>query len=188
METIQTYEQDKSAMGRIQVWRDGIEYAFSHPLTGAGFEGWRYVSFRDWHSVYVEALAEHGVVGFSLWASLLFGTMLSLTRLAARTNGIAGLEWVQNYALMLRASLVAYAVGGVFLGITYWDLMYQLVFIGMLTKRFALEELAATAEKRGGGRLPEASSALHQGERSGFALMDDAAGQPPGVQARGVGR
>jgi hypothetical protein len=46
---------------------------------------------------------------------------------------------------MLRASLVAYAAGSLFLGITYWDLMYHIVFMAVLVKKFALEELAQRA-------------------------------------------
>jgi O-antigen ligase len=129
-------------MGRIRVWQDGIAYALSHPLTGAGFNGWIWVTKRDWHSAYVEALAEHGFVGFILWFALVFGTMLSLTRLPRMTRHIPEMKWVANYCYMLRASLVAYAVGAMFLGITYWDLLYHLIFIAVLVRKFALEELA----------------------------------------------
>jgi putative inorganic carbon (hco3(-)) transporter len=149
MHTIGTYQDDASAMGRIEVWRDGIAYAFSHPLTGAGFDGWIWVTERDWHSAYVEALAEHGFIGFFLWLSLLYGTILSLTRLPRMTRHIPEMKWVANYAYMLRASLVAYAVGSLFLGITYWDLVYHLIFISVLVQKFAREELAQYA-----GRTP----------------------------------
>jgi probable O-glycosylation ligase (exosortase A-associated) len=142
METIQSYEHDRSAMGRIEAWQDGIEYALSNPLTGAGFNGWIYVTMRDWHSAYVEALAEHGFVGLFLWLSLLYGSIFSLSRLPRLTRHIPEMAWVENYSYMLRASLIAYAVGSVFLGITYWDLLYHLVFISVLVKKFALEELA----------------------------------------------
>jgi len=90
----------------------------------------------------VEALAEHGFVGLGLWLALLYGTLLSLTRLPRLTRNLPGMEWVANYSYMLRASLVAYAVGSLFLGITYWDLMYHLVFISVLVKKLALEDLA----------------------------------------------
>jgi hypothetical protein len=47
---------------------------------------------------------------------------------------------------MLRASLVAYAAGTVFLGLSYWDIFYHLVFIAVLTKQFVLSELAERRE------------------------------------------
>jgi hypothetical protein len=34
-------------------------------------------------------------------------------------------------------------VGTAFLGLSYWDLLYHLIFIAVLVKKFALEELAA---------------------------------------------
>lgn len=142
MDTIENYQEDKSAMGRIRAWQAGIAYAFKNPLTGGGFDSWAWITEREWHSAYVEALAEHGFVGFSLWFALLYGTLLSLTRLPRRTRHIPEMQWVSNYSYMLRASLVAYAVGALFLGITYWDLMYHLVFIAVLVKKLALEELA----------------------------------------------
>jgi probable O-glycosylation ligase (exosortase A-associated) len=164
MATIETYEEDASAMGRLTAWRDGIAYAFSNPLTGAGFNGWLRVTERDWHSSYVEALAEHGFVGFSLWLSLIFGTILSLTRLPRLTRHIPEMEWVANYSYMLRASLLAYATGALFLGITYWDFLYQLIFMAVLVKKFALEELAAYEGKNAignGTKTANAARSLH---------------------------
>jgi putative inorganic carbon (HCO3(-)) transporter len=142
MGTMETYQQDASAMGRIEAWRDGIAWAFTHPFTGAGFEGWRYVTMRDWHSAYVEIMAEHGLVAFALWFSLLFGTLIDLTRLPRLTRHLPDMAWVKDYCLMLRASLVAYATGALFLGLSYWDIFYHIVFIAVLVKKFALEELA----------------------------------------------
>jgi len=142
MGTIQTYQEDSSAMGRIQVWKDGYRYALFHPLLGAGFEGWRYVTVRDWHSSYIEVLAEHGFIAFAMWLSLLFGSIISLTRLNIRTRRFPEMAWVKNYTTMLRASLIAYAAGTVFLGLSYWDIFYHMVFISVLVKKFAEEEMA----------------------------------------------
>jgi len=71
---------------------------------------------------------------------------VSLTRLAraaraARSRGDPRLRWIENYSYMLRASLIAYMVGTAFLGLSYWDLLYHLIFIAVLVKKFALEDL-----------------------------------------------
>ena len=42
---------------------------------------------------------------------------------------------------MLRLSLIAYCVGTLFLGLSYWDILYQLIFIAVLVKQFALREM-----------------------------------------------
>ena len=142
MNTIQNHEEDQSAAGRLSAWRDGYEYALSHPLFGAGFEGWRYVTSKDWHSSYIEMLAEHGVIAFTMWCSLLFGTIINLTRLNITAGKFPEIAWIKNYTTMLRASLIAYATGTVFLGLAYWDIFYHLVFISVLVKKFAQEEMA----------------------------------------------
>lgn len=142
MDTIQTYEEDASAMSRIETWTDGWNHTLQRPFTGAGFEGWMYVSKRDWHSSYVEMFSEHGFIAFALWLSLILGSVISLTLLPRKTRNIEGMEWVTNYCFMVRASIICYMVGTAFLGLSYWDLIYHLVFISVLIKKFALEEMA----------------------------------------------
>jgi len=135
METISTYQTDESAQGRLDVWRKGIAFASGRPLLGAGFGGWIFGARpRDWHSAYIQILAEHGFVTFTLWISLILGTLIGLTRLAWRHPRGAEFGRVADYAKALRASLIGYCVGGAFLGIGYWDLLYQLIAAAILLR------------------------------------------------------
>ena len=142
MHTLETYQEDSSAMSRIEAWIDGWNHTLEHPFVGAGFEGWKFVTLRDWHSSYVEMFSEHGFIAFGLWLSLIVGTLISMTTLPNKTFQVEGMEWVANYCFMLRASLICYMVGTAFLGLSYWDLLYHLIFIAVLVKKIALEELA----------------------------------------------
>ena len=142
MHTLETYQEDSSAMSRIEAWVDGWNHTLEHPFVGAGFEGWKFVTLRDWHSSYVEMFSEHGFIAFGLWLSLIVGTLISMTTLPNKTFQVEGMEWVANYCFMLRASLICYMVGTAFLGLSYWDLLYHLIFIAVLVKKIALEELA----------------------------------------------
>jgi probable O-glycosylation ligase (exosortase A-associated) len=142
MHTLETYQEDSSAMSRIQAWTDGWNHTLEHPFVGAGFDGWREVTQRDWHSSYVEMFSEHGFIAFGLWLSLIVGTLISMTTLPKKTFQVEEMEWVANYCFMLRASLICYMVGTAFLGLSYWDLLYHLIFIAVLVKKIALEELA----------------------------------------------
>lgn len=142
MGTISTYEQDESASSRLEVWRVGFAYAREHPLTGAGFDGWIAVQPDPegsiaWHSSYVQVVTEHGLLGFALWCLLIFGTMLSLTRLGWLARRARAPPWVGDYAVMLRASLAAYAAGGLFLGLAYWNLPYHLIVLSLLLGQLA---------------------------------------------------
>jgi len=85
--------------------------------------------------------SEHGFIAFGIWLSLILGTLINLTRLAKKAKGIPELKWIVNYSQMLRASLIAYMTGTAFLGLSYWDLLYHLIFIAVLVKQFALRDL-----------------------------------------------
>lgn len=142
MNTLETYDSDASAMGRIEAWTDGWYHTLDHPFLGAGFEGWMIVTQRDWHSSYVEMFSEHGFIAFGFWISMILGTLVSLTTLPGKVRNIEGLEWVANYCFMLRASLICFMIGGAFLGLSYWDLLFHLIILSVLVKKFAMEELA----------------------------------------------
>ena len=164
MQSITTYEQDQSAMGRLWLWKTGLDQALQQPLTGIGFDGW-IIATRDhgrmnWHSAYVAIMAEHGLLAFALWCSLLFGTIVSLTRLAWLSRHSPALAWVGTYSLMLRASLIGYAVGALFEELAYWDILYQLVVIVVLLRQFALAAVAQMASTRpGSGEFPADAAA-----------------------------
>lgn len=146
MESIATYQSDQSFLGRVDAWKTGLAYVERDPWTGSGFDGWRVltavpggensISQRDWHSAYVEVLAEHGVPGFALWTLLLAGTLIELTRLVARGRR-TGDPWLADCGAMLRAALVAYLVGALTLGIATWELMFQLLAYALVVKALA---------------------------------------------------
>lgn len=130
MESVATYQADRSALERLDAWDVGLDFAATHPLTGGGFNAWpvltlRTAGGRDWHSAYVEMLTEHGYVGLALWGALLLATMVSATW---RTRGVKQ----AGDGAMVQASLAAYLVGGFTLGIAYWELPYHLVVIAAL--------------------------------------------------------
>ena len=92
--TIETYEQDGSAMGRIQAWGVALNVALQHPL-GAGFHfdvigsptwlSYALISIpggvaRVAHSIYFQVLGEHGFLGLILFCALLLSTWRSLGR------------------------------------------------------------------------------------------------------------
>lgn len=143
METIETYQEDASAMGRIEVWIDGWHHTLSHPFTGGGFGTWMYITQRDFHSSYIRMFSEHGFVAFGIWLSMILGTVWNLTFLPKKTKKFEDMEWVTDYCFALRASLICYMVGTIFLGLCYWDLLYHLIFLSVLVKKFALEEMSA---------------------------------------------
>lgn len=155
MGTIQSYDQDASAMGRINAWYFAFNLAVDRPLVGGGFQAFspelfhKYApdpeDFHDAHSIYFEMLAEQGFVGLLLF--LMLGSIAFFT--AGRTVRLAGaepsLQWARELAAMLQVSIVGYATGGAFLGLAYFDLFYHLVALVLLTRAAVARQLTETA-------------------------------------------
>lgn len=136
MATIGIYASDASAQSRLMAWGVGWKHAMAFPLTGVGLDGWHYaVVTMDWHNSYVEVLAEHGFIGFGIWLALLLGTLVSLVRLWIRHANDPATAWVSDYGAMLAASLVAYMAGSMFLGLSYWDILYHLIVMSVVLSR-----------------------------------------------------
>ena len=125
MGTIKTYEQDESALGRIDAWKFAFQQAVDHPLTGGGFEV--FSGRTDAHSIYFEILGEHGFVGLILFLSLGIMAWRTGSWVVKNCKDKPELKWLSDLAAMLQVCLIGYAVGGTFLGLAYFDLYYHLV-------------------------------------------------------------
>jgi len=156
MSTIQTYEQDSSAMGRITAWKMSINLA-SDRILGGGFETFRRGAYDhympeapvplDAHSIYFKVLGEHGFIGLGLFLLLLFLTFRTGSRAEKMTKGIDELQWLNYLSRMVRVSLVAFIVGGAFLGLSYYDLPYHLMAILVVANVIATNALNAKTLK-----------------------------------------
>ncbi len=178
MNTITTYQGDESATGRLWLWKIGLEQALQRPLTGIGFTGWMIATLRpdlirmNWHNAYVAIMAEHGLLAFVLWCSLLIGTIVDSIRLSWLSRRFPELAWVGNYSLMLQTSLIGYMVGALFEELAYWGIWYHLVVIAILLRQFALAEASHLA-----GTRPEPVRLFPTGAAV-IAADSDAVGRP----------
>jgi len=139
MDTIDTYEEDASAMGRINAWQAAISLASSR-FTGGGFDGINIRSifvmhapipekYHDAHSIYFEVLGDHGIPGLLLFLLVGILAFKKSNELVRRTHDVKELAWLNTLARMIQVSLIAYATGGAFLGLAYFDLFYHLLAI-----------------------------------------------------------
>ncbi|MCP3866949.1 MAG: putative O-glycosylation ligase, exosortase A system-associated [Gammaproteobacteria bacterium] len=145
-------DPESSAAGRLAIWRLGLDYMKEDPWTGSGFQGWLYVgdrggSLRDWHSAYIEILAEHGIIGLAIWGALLVGSIGSLLWLTWQTRQGRGPDWINNYSSMLAVSLIAYATGALTVGISYWPVYFQLILVSAILHCLASARLIGNAQK-----------------------------------------
>ena len=141
METIETYDEDASAITRINSWLTSINVAKAF-FFGGGFGMFNKQTFIlyapnpefvfDAHSIYFEILGEQGFGGLLIFISMFLSTWLLNNKTSNLAKDHQGLKWASNLALMINVSFVAYASGGAFLGLAYWDLPYQLVAISAI--------------------------------------------------------
>ncbi|HEY7728610.1 MAG TPA: putative O-glycosylation ligase, exosortase A system-associated [Candidatus Eisenbacteria bacterium] len=176
METIADYQEDGSAMGRINAWRLSWHIASDRPLLGAGFQPFtertyaRYLpevltSSTDAHNIFFQVLAEHGFVGLGVFAALVGSTMLTLGRVQRRARRNPALQRLADYAQIIEASMVGYVVSGFFLSRSYFDLFYSLVAITILLSALlrAAERAPAVASVGAGAAAPGSPAAPSNG-------------------------
>lgn len=144
IETIAEYDQDASALGRINAWWFAYNVASERPVVGGGYGAFnpdlftRYApvpdDYHDAHSIYFEVLGEHGFTGLALFLLLGWLSFRSASGTMSRARDRPDLRWAYDLAAMVQVAIIGYAVGGAFLGLAYFDLYYHLVAIALLTR------------------------------------------------------
>ncbi|MCX8114119.1 MAG: putative O-glycosylation ligase, exosortase A system-associated [Burkholderiaceae bacterium] len=198
MGTIRTYEQDSSAMGRINSWHTAFNIANDRPLVGGGFELYSRETFARYapdpeavhsaHSIYFQLLGEHGYVGLLLFLALGITGWMNARRIVRAARDQPELGWASDLARVIQVSLVGYAVGGAFVNIGYWDLPYYEIVILMTvwsligTPNAPAAARAVAAEATPGVRNPRSGPAF--GPASNYASPAEGARARTGSGAR----
>ena len=149
MSTIIDYEHDSSAMGRLNAWRMAFNLAKSR-LFGGGFEIYNADVFSTYapvpndvhaaHSIYFQVLGEHGFVGLGLFLLLWILAWRTAGWLRRTAPQQPESKWAADLGAMCQASFVAYAVGGAFLSLAYFDLPYNLILLMVVARRWVEEK------------------------------------------------
>jgi len=152
MDTINTYEQDASVQGRFDAWWMAFNLAKDRPFLGGGMEisDESFVHYaakptdipRAAHSIYFQALGEHGFVGLGLYLLLGFLTWRSGQWIIRNTIDLPRYQWASSLASMIQVSFVGFATGGAFLSLLYWDVPYYLMAAMVATRILVEKELA----------------------------------------------
>jgi probable O-glycosylation ligase (exosortase A-associated) len=147
--TIAEYEEDGSAMGRLNAWVTSWRVALDYPVFGVGPNNLEVVfsryspqadRFRVSHNVFFQLVAECGFPAVLLFLAAVGVAFFRLRRLQAGT----GDPWVETWARMLQISIIAFMTGSMFLNTAYNELIYHLVALSV-----SLELVAAQAAAEG---------------------------------------
>ncbi|WP_439596831.1 putative O-glycosylation ligase, exosortase A system-associated [Falsiroseomonas sp.] len=156
METIGTYQEDGSAMGRLELWKISWQLALRNPLTGTGFTGPYNQAVVDTvqpdgparavHSIWFELLGEQGFPAAFIWLALIVTGAIYAQRMVRLAHGHAELRWAHDLGRMSQVSLVAYLVAGTFLSLSYWDFLWTLLVVIGAAHVLVRRALAAAPE------------------------------------------
>lgn len=146
MGTIQTYDEDRSALGRFSAWWVSWRLAFDYPF-GVGFNIARPELFERYspypelgtpvaHSIYFQVLGHHGFVGLFLFLGIWATTWFMAQRLRKEAMQVPEAHWCAELAAMCQVSLVGYLVGGAFLSLAYFDLPYYVMAVVVLARHW----------------------------------------------------
>jgi probable O-glycosylation ligase (exosortase A-associated) len=138
MSTLENPDQERSARQRILYARGAIEMWRDYPLLGVGFGMLNQMAVWEnyvpdatserpqvIHNTYLQMLVDSGTPALLIYLALLFGTIAWLGASAARARKrTPGLE---AYPIALQGSLLAFAVGCIFLSRVKFDLTYILL-------------------------------------------------------------
>lgn len=161
MESIENYQEDGSAMGRILIWKTSLRIAELHPFTGGGFRVtfWpiitndmlrgtdlpRLTKPRAAHSIYFDVLSEHGWIGLALFLLIAAHSLYNCAWLIRRSRDRPDLAWANLLGRMGQAVLVGYATAGAFASQAYLDEYWCIIFIFDAARRLVAKEVAAPA-------------------------------------------
>lgn len=161
MATITEYEEDGSVQGRFNAWWMAFNLAVDRPVVGGGFAIITQELFYIYaptpnvhaaHSIYFQALGEHGFVGLGLYLLLGLLTWKTGTWIVRNTRNLEEYKWASSLATMIQVSLIGFATGGAFLSLLYFDVPYYLmaamVSIRVLVEKELKEKAAPVANQK----------------------------------------
>jgi len=191
MQTIESYQADSSALGRLNAWQFAINVA-ARNIMGGGYNVFSRNMFYQYapdplnyhvaHSIYFQVLGEHGVIGLALFVVLFVCAWRTGTRIVAACKERPELGWAGELAAMVQVSFVGFAVGGAFLSMAYYDLYYYLIALLVVLEqsvamtRFGAPQGGPAQQAQGARAMPGAPPAhgRRTGEARGNTLADPA--------------
>jgi putative inorganic carbon (hco3(-)) transporter len=158
MATIETYEDDPSAMGRIEFWKISLRIAELHPIVGGGFRVtfWPAITNRMLegttihtlnmpravHSIWFDALSEHGWPGLMMFMAIAGFSFFNCSWLIRHTRGRRDLAWANLLGRMGQSALVGFWASGTFASMAYFDEYWCIIFIFDAARRIVAKEVA----------------------------------------------
>ncbi|WP_017444364.1 putative O-glycosylation ligase, exosortase A system-associated [Gayadomonas joobiniege] len=149
IESSENAAQDTSAMGRVAVWLWTLDYSLEHPIMGGGFFAYRdnagelaqysgseFVTIdtpypKAWHNMIIEVLGTQGYVGLLVFLCFIASTLFA--RLPEKDPQL-NTNWRYRYNSAIKASLLIFCAGGMFVNIAFYPWIYYMFGISIALK------------------------------------------------------
>jgi len=142
-----------SFRGRMSEYAVGFQMFQDNPILGIGYENYPvyYLDYsmklgldprrteRSAHSLYLEVIAEQGLVGFLLFGYVLFSTFTSLG-IARRTFKKIAMDEFSDLALAFQIGFLGYLTAALFIHGAYPRNLWLLIGIGLSAQQMAKNE------------------------------------------------
>ena len=154
MGTMRTYDEDLSALQRLDAWRLTWNLALDNPILGGGMGIYtddlnaRYNptpigGLRNAHSIYFSVLGEQGFPGLFLFLGIWLSVWWSCADIRRKTRRVPDLNWAFWLASAVQMSLIGYLAGGAFLYLAYADFPYNLLIITVVIRKCLADRLSS---------------------------------------------
>jgi putative inorganic carbon (HCO3(-)) transporter len=172
MSTIETYNKDSSALGRLKVWEWTVKYTGEHPF-GGGFDAFlhnRIANVREdgtveyypegrlvgkaFHSVYFEVLGEQGYPGFAIYFAMIVIALFKLRKLKKKWRVSLEQAWMVELADAVSSAILIFLAGGAFVGIAYQPFIFYMLALTAVIEQYAARVESDTQTKAKGHLTP----------------------------------
>jgi O-antigen ligase len=138
-------DRDESAESRLELWRASWEIFRDHPLgIGVGnfystIGSYRFqLAGRDTHSTFLRCLTELGILGATALLALFCNAIRVLRRCQHLARSMEGNEDLANVAIGLQVAVVAFAVSGLTITMTYCEEFFIFLLLPVCCHRAVL--------------------------------------------------
>lgn len=130
-ERFSTMGEDKTSESRLTYWRHGIETFKQHPITGIGYENWgeyyrgTYGRVALPHNVFIQALAELGLVGTVALLGMIVASFVVNHRTAALAKAMGERGRFFSYtARGLDGAMIGFMASAFFVTVLYYPFLW----------------------------------------------------------------
>jgi len=117
---VDDYQDDSSAMGRVEAWSAGFDMLKSSPLLGVGYNQFREHWVLVAHNAYVQVGSELGIIGLYIWLGMLYYSYKCLRKVTQISTDTSQ----RVHAKSLKATFLAFCIGSCFTALGYFMLLY----------------------------------------------------------------